>query len=361
MPQFLFETATPDPVERVSVKSSSDTLDALLPSGGKVRIEDVAALARVSPITVSRALRNPSIVSEARRKRIEEVVIKTGYVSNPHASALKSGRSNLVAAFLSNITSQQYTDAAEGCAKVLEEAGYHLVIARTSYSYARETTLIRALMTMRPAAAFITGVMELEENRNFLRNLRVPIVESWAYAGDPIDMLVGFSNTDGVRLVVNHLAERGYRKVAFIGRSSGRGTIRLNAFKEGVRGTGIEILTTLTVANVQGIADGRQALRSVLARSPDLEAVFCANDLLGIGAMLEARSMGLNIPQDLAIVGFGDSEVAAEVPPGMTTVAVDAHAIGQKAGEMLLARLSGKDVEHPSFLFPVELKIRGSS
>ncbi|TKT69612.1 LacI family DNA-binding transcriptional regulator [Aquamicrobium sp. LC103] len=358
MPHFPSEMATPDPVERVPVTEPSDGIP---PIGQKVRIEEVAALAGVSPITVSRALRNPAIVSEARRKRIEEVVTKTGYASNPHASALKSGRSNLVAAFLSNITSQQYTAAAEGCAKVLEEAGYHLVIARTSYSYARETTLIRALMTMRPAAAFITGVMELEENRIFLRNLKVPIVESWAYASDPIDMLVGFSNTDGVQLVVDHLAEKGYRKVGFVGRSSGRGTIRLNAFLKGAEAAGIEIKATLTVANVQGIADGRQALRSMLAASPDMDAVFCANDLLGIGAMLEARAMGLNIPGDLAIVGFGDSEVAAEVPPGMTTVVVDAHAIGEKAGEMLLARLTGQKIERPSCLFPVRLEVRGSS
>jgi LacI family gluconate utilization system Gnt-I transcriptional repressor len=355
---FLAEMATPDPVERVQFVRPSDGIQSM---GQKVKIEEVAALAGVSPITVSRALRNPSIVSEARRRRIEEVVARTGYASNPYARALKSGRSNLVAAFLSNITSEQYTTAAEGCAKVLEVAGYDLVIARTSYSYARETTLIRALMTMRPAAAFITGVMELEENRMFLRNLKVPIVESWAYASDPIDMLVGFSNTDGVQLVLNHLAEKGYRKVAFIGRSSGRGTIRLDAFRKGAEKIGIEIKATTTLANVQGIADGHQALRFVLATSPDIDAVFCANDLLGIGAMLEARAMGLRIPQDLAIVGFGDSEVAAEVPPGMTTVAVDAHAIGEKAGEMLLARLTGQKVDRSTHLFPVKLEIRGSS
>ncbi|NDV86578.1 substrate-binding domain-containing protein [Aurantimonas aggregata] len=347
-----------DPVERVAASESASRILAL---GGKVRIEDVAALAGVSPITVSRALRNPGIVSDVRRKRIEAAVAETGYASNPHASALKSGRSNIVAAFLSNIASEQYTAAADGCSAVLERAGYHLVMGRTSYSYARETSLIRAIMAMRPAAAFITGVMELEENRLFLRGLDIPIVESWANARDPIDMLVGFSNVDGVRLAVTHLAERGYRKVGFIGRNSGRGTIRRKAFETHAEALGLERIAALSVPNVHGVIDGRQALRDILTTVSDLDAVFCANDLLGIGAMLEARAMGLRIPEDLAIVGFGDSELAAQIPPGMTTVCVDSHAMGETAGRLILGRLNDDLSGETRRVFPVSLKIRGST
>lgn len=286
---------------------------------------------------------------------------ETGYASNPHASALKSGRSNIVAAFLSNIASEQYTAAAAGCSAVLEPAGYHLVMGRTSYSYSRETALIRGIMAMRPAAAFITGVMELEENRAFLRSLDIPIVESWANARDPIDMLVGFSNIDGVKLAAEHLAERGYRRIGFIGRGSGRGTIRRKAFEEQVKALGLEMSATISVSTVNGVVDGRQALRDILKHTADLDAVFCANDLLSIGVMLEARAMGLRIPADLAIIGFGDSELAAQIPPGMTTVYVDAHAMGETAGGLILARLNGDDTGETSRLFPVSLVVRGST
>ncbi|MCO6390832.1 substrate-binding domain-containing protein [Aliihoeflea aestuarii] len=349
--------ATLDPVLRVGTRIEQTGAS----SKKRVRIEEVARLAGVSPITVSRALHSPHMVSEARRLRIDEAVTQTGYASNPHARALKSGRSNIVAAFLSTLASQQYTQAADGCARVLEDAGYHMVMGRTFYSYARETPLIHAIMDMRPAAAFITGVMELEENRSFLRNLKIPIVESWANASDPIDMLAGFSNVDGVTLVIDHLAARGYRRLGFLGRNSGRGQIRQNAFEQLAAQRGLEIAGTLSVPNVAGIADGRRAFRRLIESASGIEAVFCANDLLGIGAMLEARTMGLTMPGDIAIVGFGDSDVASEVPPGMTTVSVDAYALGAAAGEMILTRLSGDLPDAPSRIFPVTLIQRGSS
>lgn len=351
-------SATLDPVRRVHASGNEVGLPL---ETRRVRIEEVAEIAGVAPITVSRALRNPALVSQARRQRIEEAVARTGYASNPHARALRSGRSNIVAAFLSTISSQQYTQAAEGCAKVLEDAGYHMVMGRTSYSYERETPLIRAIMEMRPAAAFITGVMELEENRSFLRSLHIPIVESWAYAEDPIDMLAGFSNVDGVELVADHLAEHGYEKLGFLGRSGGRGQIRQHAFEAAARRRGLDVSGILTVPNVLGIADGRRALHALREKAPDIDAIFCANDLLGIGAILEARALGLRVPDDLAIVGFGDSDVAVEIPPGMTTVAVDAHAIGATAGKMILSRLNGQPVSEPTRIFPVTLVRRGST
>ncbi|WP_062228755.1 LacI family DNA-binding transcriptional regulator [Aureimonas frigidaquae] len=351
--------ATTDPVQRVASADGTTPGDGA--SGRKVRIEEVARLADVSPITVSRALRNPDMVSDARRARILDAVARTGYASNPHARALKSGRSNLVALFLSSIASQQYTMAAEACSKVLEAAGYQVVMGRTSYSYARESLLIPAVMDMRPAAAFITGVMELEANRNFLRQLDIPIVESWAYAADPIDMLVGFSNTDGVALVVRHMAERGYADVGFIGRNSGRGTIRRQAFETFCGQAGLRVQGCVTVANVHSIADGRVALNDILDRHPDIRALFCANDLIAFGAMLAARERGLRVPDDLAIVGFGDSDVLAEVPPGITTVSVDSAGIGRAAGEALVLRLGGKEPPQRSMLFPVTLIERGSS
>lgn len=326
-----------------------------------VRIEEVARLAGVSPITVSRALRNPKIVSQARRERIQQAVEATGYASNPHAKALRSGRSDIVAAFVSNILSEQFSLAIEGLAEVLEPAGFQVVLSRTSYSYKRETTLVRSLTATRPAAVFITGVMELESNRSFLRGLGVPIVESWAYARDPIDMLVGFSNTDGARMVAEHFAERGYRKVAFIGRSGGRGALRLKSFAAHCARLGLEMQREMTRDTVSGIPEGREAMRSLLAENHEVEAIFCASDLLAIGALLEAREKGLRIPDQVAIAGFGDSALAEEISPGLTTVVADTRTIGRKAGTLLLQRLRGETPERTREHVLLRMEKRGST
>ncbi|WP_343058166.1 LacI family DNA-binding transcriptional regulator [Microvirga mediterraneensis] len=326
-----------------------------------MRIEEVARIAGVSPITVSRALHQPGRVSEEKRLKVQQAVEVTGYASNPHARALRSGRSNIVAAFVSNIVSQQFGLAVQGCAEVLEPRGFQLMIGQTSYSYARETSMIQSLLALRPAAVLFTGVVELEENRSFLRELGVPVIETWAFPPDPIDMLVGFSNTDGGRMVAQHFAAQGYRRVAFIGRSGGRGLLRLAGFRDGVRSAGLKLVAELSLDTVSGLSDGQRALNQLLDSHEKIDAVFCANDLIAMGALLEASRRGLNMPGDIAIAGFGDSDLAAEIPPGLTTIRMDCRQIGRRAGEMLLARLNGETDGSSSETVALELVKRGST
>jgi LacI family gluconate utilization system Gnt-I transcriptional repressor len=229
------------------------------------------------------------MVSEATRTRVLEVVQRTGYWSNPHASALRSGRSTIVAVFVSNLSSQQYTAAAQACAQVIEDHGLQMMVGQTSYSYSRELSAIQSLRALRPAAVFFTGVIELEENRQVLRDLNIPIVESWAHPRDPIDMLVGFSNVDAGRLAASHLAERGFRRPAFIGRSGGRGKLRLQGFSERLAEHGISVASHLVVDRVGSIEDGRTAFRQLQDSGAHFDSIFCANDLLALGVHLGQR------------------------------------------------------------------------
>ncbi|MBR1283221.1 LacI family DNA-binding transcriptional regulator [Bradyrhizobium sp. AUGA SZCCT0177] len=309
--------------------------------GRPPRIEEVAERAGVSPITVSRVLRHPEKVNRETRDRILEIIEATGYASNPHARALRSGRSNVVIAFVSNILSQQFGLAVRSFAAALEPEGYEVLVGQTSYSYAREVAMLQSLRGIRPAAVLFTGVIELEENRAALQELAIPVIETWAYPRDPIDMLVGFSNADAGAMAAQRLAAAGHRRVAFIGRSSGRGALRRDGFRAAAGKLGIEIVHEIAVGEITGLVDGRTAFGALLARGGPVDAVFCANDLLATGALIEARSRGLSVPRDLALLGFGDNDVADQMTPGLTTIAFDSAAIGRIAGELLLARLAG--------------------
>lgn len=325
------------------------------------RIEEVAQLAGVSPITVSRALRQPEKLSEETRRKVLDAVALTGYESNPHARALRSGRSNLVVAFVSNIMSQQFGLAVQGLAAELEPEGYNLMIGQTSYSYAKEVAMIRSLRGLRPAAVMFTGVIELEENRQALRELAIPVVETWVYPPDPIDMLVGFSNVDAGAMAARHLVGKGYRRLAFIGRRGGRGALRLEGFRAEARRSGLALAQIVTVEEVQSIADGRALLARLLGEAEPVDAVFCANDLLATGALIEARSRGLSVPADLAILGFGDNDTAREIAPGLTTITMDAYGLGRRAGELLRLRLDSRQPEQAIQCLPLDLVARGST
>lgn len=349
-------TATYDNVLRVSGHAVAPRAAAKA-----ARIEEVARLAGVSPITVSRALRQPEKLSEDTRRKVLEAVESTGYESNPHARALRSGRSTLVAAFVSNIMSQQFGLAIQGLAAVLEPEGYELMIGQTSYSYAKEVAMVRSLRSLRPAAVMFTGVIELEDNRQALRELGIPVVETWAFPRDPIDMLVGFSNVDAGAMAARHLIAKGYRRLAFIGRSGGRGALRLQGFREEAQRNGLALSQVLTVEEVQSIADGRAALARLGTEGAAADAVFCANDLLATGALIEARARGMSVPADIAILGFGDNDTAGEIAPGLTTISMDAHLLGRSAGELLHARLGGQTPQALIQNVPLNIITRGST
>jgi LacI family gluconate utilization system Gnt-I transcriptional repressor len=324
-------------------------------------LEDVARLAGVAPITVSRAIRQPEKVGAERLARIRQAIAQTGYRTNSLASALKSGRSNIVLAFLSNIGGQQFALAMRGSAQVLEPAGYQFLIGQTSYSYRKETEIIKSLHSLRPAAVMFTGVIELEDNRERLRALGIPIVETWAYPRDPLDLLVGFSNTDAGWMAGEHLHARGYRRVAFLGRRGGRGALRLKGFRAACAVLGLALVCEVLCDEVESIADGGKLLMELLERSRDVDAAFCANDLLAIGALMEARHRKLAVPTDLAIIGFGENDMAAEMLPGLTMIGVDSFELGRRAGDLLLQRLRGVPMGTTRRHMALTLTQRGST
>ncbi|MFT3974060.1 MAG: LacI family DNA-binding transcriptional regulator [Amaricoccus sp.] len=352
-----------DDVVRIPDARAPGGLDAAEGADGPARrasLADVARLADVSPITVSRALRQPGRVSADKRQRVQRAVEQTGYRINPYASILKSGRSNIVLAFASNLMSEQFSLALQACAEVFETAGYLFLMGQTSYSYERETAAIQALHAMKPAAVMFTGVIELEANREVLRALDIPIMETWALPRDPIDMLVGFSNTEAGQLAAEVLFAKGHRRVAYIGRRGGRGALRLQGFRRRCGELGMEIVRELLVDEVTGLSQGRACLSATVAAGAEIDAVFCSNDVLALGCLMEARRLGISIPGSLGILGFGESDIAAEIPPGLTTIGIDSAGLGREAGEMLLARLSGEAVEVKVRRMDLLVRDRGS-
>jgi LacI family gluconate utilization system Gnt-I transcriptional repressor len=305
-----------------------------------VGIGEVAKQAGVATTTVTRVLREPEKVAPATRDRVLAVVERTGYAANPHARALRSGRSDLVACFVSDILSQSFGLMVQGCAEVLEPRGYHLVIGQTAYSYRKETALIRSVMATRPAAVMFTGIVELEENRHFLRALGIPVMETWAYPMDPIDMLVGFSNHDLGFHAAAELARAGHRRVAFAGRGTGRGMLRLKGFRRGAQVHGLDIVSEISLQANPTAAMGAEIVRDLLTSSTAPRGLFCASDLLMLGAAHALRAQGSGaLPIDL--VGSGDPMMSPVLADGAVVIGPDSRALGLRAGEVLLGRLGG--------------------
>lgn len=326
-----------------------------------VRVEDVARVAGVSPITVSRALSQPEKVREETRMRVAAAVAQTGYVVNSLASGLRSGRSNIVTVFVSNLENPHFAASMQGIIDAFEGSRYRLMFSQTGYSELLEADLVEAVLPFRPAGVIFTGVVRSEKSRLALQALGVPVMEMWGQRPDPIDMLVGFSNADAASVMGAHLGQQGRRHVAYCGHVLGRGGERIEGLRNALASHGAELGHIEALEETGSVTDGMEAFRRILAAYPDCDAMFFGTDVLAVGALLAARRDGIDVPSRIALAGFGDLEFAAHVEPPLTSLRIDAREMGLEAGRRLLRRLNGGAVADPVLMRTATLVARAST
>ncbi len=301
------------------------------------RIEEVARLAGTSPITVSRALRTPEKVSPATRARVAAAVEQLGYVRNLSASSLASRRSGIVAVLVPTIGNSIFAETVRGVADAVAAAGLQILLGDYGYSTEREHRLLRALAGRQPDAMVIVGLVGGASDRALLGRLGIPVVETWDLTAQPIDTVVGFSNHAAGMAAAERFRATGRRHIAFAGGSDERARARARGFAEAA---GMPAFC-LSRADAVDVGAGRIALDLILRDAPEIDGLFLANDVLAVGALLEARDRGIAVPEQLGIIGLGDLEIGRAMRPRLTTISVAAYDIGRKAGGVVMDRLAG--------------------
>jgi len=235
-----------------------------------------------------------------------------------------------------------FSETIQVFSETMSRAGYEVLLALSGYSASSEESLLDTVLSRRPEGVLLTGVAHTESLRERLKNVGIPVVETWDMTDTPIDMLVGFSHHQIGAAVAAHLLARGARRPALISANDARALARRAGFRERLAQAGIEDVPEALVEPPSSVAQGKRALPELIARAPDIDAVFCGSDLLAIGALGAARQAGVQVPSQLAICGFGDLEFATETTPQLTTVRVEGTRIGVNAARFLLDRLSGE-------------------
>ncbi len=317
------------------------------PPRATVTLREVANRAGVSMITVSRALKTPRQVSEATRARVEEAVSTLGYVPNLLAGGLRSARSHLVMALVPTIRGQLFGEMIQSLTDALHARGFQVVFGEVGYAASREDELLRAIVGRRPDGIVLTGVMHSPEGRHLLLASGIPVVETWDTTPTPIDMLVGLSHERLGEAVCRYLHGRGRRRLALVSGDDERAARRQRGFSGAARQLGLQEPVLRWVPAPTSHAQGRDALAALREDAPDIDAVFCSSDMLALGVLTEARERGIVVPQDVAVVGFGDIEFAATLAPSLTTVRIDGTRIGRIAASFIADRAEGRAVPEP--------------
>lgn len=303
-------------------------------------MEDVARVAGVSAITVSRALSAPDKLAPATLRAVRAAVERLRYVPNLTAGSLASNRSHIVAIVVPTIANSIFAETVNGLGQALALHGYQLLLGQTQYRVEEEAALVDAFLGRRVDGLVLTGVAHARGVRSRLQRAGIPVVETWDLSTRPIDMLVGFSNRAAGRVAARYLVAKSYRSLAFIGGTDDRSAKRLTGFRDAARVCGVKEVSAVLSPVSSSPSDGAAAVAGLLANKAP-RAVFCSNDMLAAGVMFECARRRIDVPGELAVMGFADLPIAVGIEPSLTSVQVHATEMGRRAGELLMRRLAG--------------------
>jgi LacI family transcriptional regulator len=332
-------------------------------SDGRVTITQVAALAGVSPTTVSHVLSGKRIVAAETRGTVHEAIRALGYRPNTIARSLRTRRSQMVAVVVPDITNTFYSVLTRGLADTVDGAGYGTYVCNTDGKVDRETKFLQDILDRGADGIVMASVDTASVGALIPADMGVPVVCIGGAIDHPRVDLVTSDDEVGSYEVTRHLIARGVRRVAMIEGPPESGPARIAGFRRAMRESRQRVDRALMVSGDWTRLGGREAMRTLLSRPPQRrpDAVFCANDLMAIGAVDAVHEEGLLVPGDVAVGGFDDVDAATIVTPALTTAQNPAYDIGVNAGRLLMSRLEGEyDGDGRTVSLPCHLVVRDS-
>jgi len=335
-------------------------------------IADVARLAGVSKSTVSRVLRGETHYIRAETcEKVLSSIAELDYRPSSVARSLVSKRTHTVGLLVSDVGNPFYPEVIHGVEDKAFAHGYQVFLCNTSYDLQRGLTFIRSLVDRQVDGILVMTssvsddfVRELVDNRTAGVLLDWKLEQTLGDAGHIGAIQVDFEN--GIRAAVEHLMALGHRRFAHVSGPLQLHTscTRRDVFLDALEKHGIDKEQVLVIEGNLRIDGGRRALAEVLAPVQPPTAVFCANDLTAIGLVWAAKEEGLRVPEDVSVVGLDDIQLASEISPALSTVAMPRCKIGHMAMEMLIELLESPEMESKGQLqnqIETRLVIRQSS
>lgn len=310
-------------------------------SGATPTIRTVAEAAGVSIASVSRVL-NGLTTSEETVQRVRQAVQEVGYLPNSAAKSLKTNQSGQVAFAMENIGNAAYLAMVQAIQPVLRSAGYRLLLHSTDADINDEIDVLRSLRQRYVDGMILCPLRVTDRHLEELDRAQAPVVVIGLLPdGCAVDN-VRVDSRPGVALAIQHLVDGGRRRIALVDGpiDTVPGASRYRGYQEGLRQAGLEEDADLVRFTEFTVEDGAKAARDLLQLSSPPDAFFAANDLMALGVMQAAREAGLTVPDDVAVVGMDDTDLATTAWPTLTSVSLQARERGRLAAELLLERLS---------------------
>jgi LacI family transcriptional regulator, gluconate utilization system Gnt-I transcriptional repressor len=317
----------------------------------RVTMMDVAKLADVSPSTVSLYLRKPEAVSPAAGQEITRAISTLGYVPNLVAGGLAAATSKVVSIIVPSIRNAFFAETVATMQSELVAEGLQVLLGHSEYGEENEEALVRTALSWAPAAIVLTGLTHSPSTRKLIEASGVPVVEMWELGRDPIDMAVGFSHPQVGASAARHLLSKGRRSLAFLGarmQEDHRAAQRADGFEKACLAVGTGSCRVINHPGAATVETGALLLNRALQQIPGLDGIACSNDLVALGLLFECQRQNIKIPDNIAVIGFGDLDFSASCVPSLTTIRPSGDLIGKEVARLILTSIQGERPEGTS-------------
>jgi LacI family transcriptional regulator, galactose operon repressor len=326
-------------------------------------IGDVAEHAGVSKTTVSHVLSGRRPVASATRERVERSIRDLGYRPDGLARSLRTQRTHLVALLIPDITNPFYPVLARGLETGMDGSGYRVVICNTDADLERDLQFVTEVYDRRVDGIVVDSFEMSVEQLRERTGPDLPVV--WIGADFPDQAGIDIVRSDdeqGAFDATTHLIRRGCRRIAMIDGGPGGGAPRNDGHRHALVEAGMTSDATTIRHGAWTRAGGADAMASLLEGTHPPDGVFCANDLMAIGALDVLRERGVLVPDEVAVAGFDDIDAAAIVTPALTSVVNPAFETGRNAGALLMERMTGdRTMPQRVVTLPCRLVVRASA
>ena len=326
-----------------------------------ITIKDIAEKAGVSYATVSRALNGRPDVSEVTRSHIFELAEQMGYQPNAIARSLVKKKSMIIALIVPDVSNPFFADITMAVNAAAEQAGYTTMVCNTGWDPVKEREKLRIMVEQRvdgiilkPTAFIRPGALEA---------LNVPVVLFWHAMPDELSY-IEVDHEAGSRMAVQHLIDRGYTRIAYIGgqETSPSNQIRLLAYQQTLQENGMTADPHLISFGSFNMDGGYQRMQAMVSLPQPPDAVFCGNDIIAMGVLQYAREHKIRVPEDFGIIGFDDISYASFPLISLSTVSQPRNKLGEQALQALLREIDQFPARtRQRILVEPELKIRSTT
>jgi len=300
---------------------------------------DVATAAGVSTASVSRVLNSAGPVKPAVRARVQAAIESLGYIPHSAARALALNRSSTLGAIIPTLDEAIFAQGTNAFTSAARELGHTVIVSVSNYDLDDEPALIRTMLERGVDGLMLVGNRHRERVFHLLRDAGIPHVCTGAYEAASINPNIGFSNHDAVGVLVEHLLALGHQRFAMLAGvvdDNDRAAARLAGVTDRLSRANVELNDSCVLQVRYDVAHAREAFRALMQLQPRPTAVICGNDVIALGAVLEAERLGVRIPEDVSVTGFDNLPIAGEMNPSITTIAVPARTMGERAAVALV-------------------------